>query len=214
MGVAMGSTLDLGRRIELVSMDPHFSDITIGLYEPAADGAPEYLVHSYSGLAGVRGRLEAIVRAMQVLGGLELHDGRLHFPCAVKHQLAMRRVFLEACKLAPQATLEPRPLTVLEKKLNILITARSLAGGLYELTAEGPPEVSAARVESIAGGMRKLAEIVPLPGEPHRFQFACGQPHDALVGLLLPRALNVRAILREQEMAATRGVLVAPSAQN
>src|SRR5690348_7593243 len=130
MGVAMGSTLDLGRRIELVSMDPHFSNITIGLYEPDVDGAPEYLVHSYSGLAGVRGRLDFIAHAMQVLGGLELHDGRLHFPCAVKHQLAMRRVFLEACKLAPQAILEPRPLSVLEKKLNIAITARSLGGGL------------------------------------------------------------------------------------
>jgi len=43
--------------------------------------------------------------------------------------------------------------------------------------------------------------------------FSCGQAHDALVGLLLVRALNVRAVLREQEMTASRGVLSAPSAQ-
>ena len=34
-----------------------------------------------------------------------------------------------------------------------------------------------------------------------------------LVALLLPRALNVRAILREEEDAGSRGMLVAPSQQ-
>jgi hypothetical protein len=43
--------------------------------------------------------------------------------------------------------------------------------------------------------------------------FGCKQTHDSLVGLLLVRALNVRAVLREQEMTASRGVLSAPSAQ-
>jgi len=37
--------------------------------------------------------------------------------------------------------------------------------------------------------------------------------HDVLVGLLLPRAVNVRAAIREEEMSQTRGVLTAPSAQ-
>jgi hypothetical protein len=31
--------------------------------------------------------------------------------------------------------------------------------------------------------------------------------------MLLVRALNVRAVLREEEMSASRGVLAAPSAQ-
>ena len=43
--------------------------------------------------------------------------------------------------------------------------------------------------------------------------FPCGLTHDALVGLLLPRALNVRAALREEETKATRGVLVSPGAR-
>ena len=29
----MGQTLDIGKRIELVPMDPHFHDITIALYQ-------------------------------------------------------------------------------------------------------------------------------------------------------------------------------------
>ena len=102
---------------------------------------------------------------------------------------------------------------VLDKKLDRNVSVRSLTEGLYELTADGPPEAAASRLEAIAGGYRKLAEVEFVTGEPHRFHFACGQAHDALVGLLLQRAINVRAILREQEMAASRGLLVAPSAQ-
>ena len=43
--------------------------------------------------------------------------------------------------------------------------------------------------------------------------FACGHSHDALIGLLLIRAPNVRVVLREEEMGAARGVLSAPSQQ-
>lgn len=209
----MGSTLELGSRIELVSMDPHCSDITIGLYEQRGDGAPEYVIHSYSGLPEAHARLDAVRHAMQVLGGVVLRDGRAGFPCGTRHVLAMRRTFLEACKLSPTAPLEVRPMTVLDKKLDRNVSVRSLTEGLYELTADGPPEAAASRLEAIAGGYRKLAEVEFVTGEPHRFHFACGQAHDALVGLLLQRAINVRAILREQEMAASRGLLVAPSAQ-
>jgi len=209
----MGSTRELGGRIELVSMDPHCSNITIGLYEQSANGTLGYLVHSYSSLPAARARLNAVSQAMQVLGGLVLREGLLGFPCGAKHQLAMRRTFLEACKLAPETAVEVRPLSVLDKKLNATVTVKGLGDGLYALAAEGPVDTSASRLDSIVGGYRKLAELEVIPDQPHRFRFACGQNHDALVGLLLPRALNVRAILREQEMAAGRGMLVAPSAQ-
>jgi hypothetical protein len=209
----MASTLDLGRRIELVSMDPHCSNITIGLYEQPGGNGPEYVVHSYSGRPESQARLEFIRRAMQVLGGLELCQGRLRFPCAAKHQLAVRRTFLEACKQAPDAAVSPRPAAILDKKLNGTVSAHSLGDGIYELASDGPPDASSARLEAIAGGYRKLAETETVEGERHRFRFACGQAHDALIGLLLPRALNVRAALREQEMAAARGTLLAPSAQ-
>ena len=43
--------------------------------------------------------------------------------------------------------------------------------------------------------------------------FDCAESHDALVGLLLTRAPNVRVVLREEEMDASRGVLTAPSQQ-
>ena len=51
----MSHTPFIGRRIELVSMDPHFHDISIGLYVQSRDGKPAYLVHTYSGKEGQTG---------------------------------------------------------------------------------------------------------------------------------------------------------------
>jgi hypothetical protein len=209
----MGSTCDLGSRVELVSMDPHCFNITIALYDQSNGSGPRYLVHSYSSLPAARARLDAVKRAMQVLAALEARDGSLAFSCGDKHQLAMRRAFLEACKLSSEAPAGVRPMSVPDKKLEAAATVRSLGNGLYELTTEKNGPDAAARLEAIVNGYRKLAEVEAVPGQPKQFRFSCGQPHDELVGLLLPRALNVRAILREQEMAAGRGTLVAPSAQ-
>ena len=43
--------------------------------------------------------------------------------------------------------------------------------------------------------------------------FSCQHDHDETVGLLLVRAPNVRVALKEQELAASRGVLSAPGKQ-
>jgi hypothetical protein len=96
-------------------------------------------------------------------------------------------------------------LTIFDKKSEQKITVEPLGNGRYRVEADGP------RKDAISGGLKKLGELEE--PEPGVLAFPCGQSHDALVGLLLPRALNVRAILREEESAATRGVLVAPSAQ-
>jgi hypothetical protein len=206
-------TMNLGTRIELISMDPHFQDITIALYRQDHAGRPEYLVHSYSRLEGASQRIESIRRAMAVMGTL-IHDGeRLHFECGSAHQAAARRAFLETAKLAIQGDPSPRPLTVLDKKSGRNITATSLGGGRYQVSADGPEDGKAARIDGIVGGLVKLAEVELVEGCPGQLGFACGKPHDALIGLLLPRALNVRAILREEEAAGGRGLLVAPSQQ-
>jgi hypothetical protein len=206
-------TRNLGIRIELVSLDPHFHNITIALYRQEHEGRPEYLVHSYSGLEGARQRIESLRRSMAVLGHLELDGELLHFACGSPHQAAARRTFLETAKLPSGAANAPKPLTVLDKKSGRNITATSLGGGRYQITADGAEEGKAARIDGVVGGLVKLAEVDLIEGSPGQLAFPCGKSHDALVGLLLPRALNVRAILREEESAGGRGLLVAPSQQ-
>lgn len=209
----MSLTLDLGRRIELVSMDPHFQDISIGLYRQERDSGPRYLVHTYSRKEGAGERQDFVKHAMHVLGGLEEQDGMLYFSCGNPHQLAVRRIFLEACKLKPSATLEQRPLHILEKKSNVELTVASTGAGGYEVSAVNGEAEGAGRVSALTNGLTKLAELVRPNGTGNFISFPCGKSHDAVIGLLLNRALNVRAALREEEMASSRGVLAAPSAQ-
>lgn len=212
----MGETLDLGRRIELVPMDPHFHNISIALYRQDAGDGPVFQVHSYSNRDGTRQRVEFIARAMLVLGGLEPVRGetrKLRFPCRAEHPFACRRVFLEACKLDPSQPLAPRPLQILDKKSNRTVTVTSAGNGAYRLAADGEESDKASRIGAVANGLLKLGQMQVGLSDGDSVSFACGQAHDSLVGLLLVRALNVRAVLREQEMTASRGVLSAPSAQ-
>lgn len=212
----MTETLDLGRRMELVSMDPHFHDISIALYRQPSGPGTTFLVHSYSRRAGIEQRLEFAVRAMAVLGGLEALPGeplKLRFPCGSEHPLACRRVFLEACKLAPGQPLAPRPLHILDKKSGRTVKVAGLGSGSYRLTADGEELDQGSRIAAVANGLIKLGEMRQGASGGDSVVFPCGRAHDALVGLLLVRALNVRAALREEEMSAARGVLAAPSAQ-
>jgi hypothetical protein len=209
----MGMTLELGKRIELVSMDPHFHNITLALYRQEQAGRPEYLVHTYSRRDGSHQRIESLRHSMAILGELVLEGDWLHFACAFEHQAAARRTFLETAKQSPDIPIAPKPLSVLDKKSGRNIAATGLGSGEYQITADGPEEGKPARIDAVMGGLIKLAEVQPVEGSPGKLRFPCGKPHDALIGLLLPRALNVRAILREEESSGGRGLLVAPSQQ-
>lgn len=209
--------VELGRRIELQSMDPHFHDITIGLYEQRAlDGAVEYLIHSYRSLPGVDERLNQLADTMTTLGGLvRIGAGgrRFRFACGRGHRLACKRLFTEACKFKPTVAVAARPLTVEDKTTMRTIAVSREGASTYHVSAGGVDEGRAQRIGAVGRGLSRLAEMELLGEDAARVRFACAHDHDALIGMLLPRALNLRAAMREQEEAMARGMLVAPSAQ-
>lgn len=211
---------DLGRRIELVAMDTHFHDISVALHRATGvDGRPAYDVHSYSKRDGVRERLAGIVAAMQEVAGMAAAPEsplRVRFACGEAHEQATRRAFIEACKLDPGQPLAPRPLELYDKKTDATIRVVAEGGGRYRAVADSAAAGSAKvlrRVATVAGGLVKLAGMEPLPASIDQVRFACGRDHRLLVALLLKLALNARGVLREQELAAARGVLAAPSQQ-
>jgi hypothetical protein len=210
----MGLTKDLGHRIELVSMDPYYENISISLYRRELETGPAYLVHTYSGKAGAENRISSAVGAMQTLGSMVLTpEGLLRFPCGDGHELACRRLFLEACKMDPAQEVDVKPLTLLDRKSGLTMNVTSLGDGYYEVHAEGEGKNRERRVTNVTGGLMKLGEMHAVNDSDSQTAFPCGQAHDALVGVLLVRAPNVRAALREQELAAARGVLSSPSQQ-
>jgi hypothetical protein len=204
--------LNIGRRIELIPMDPHFHEISIGLYRQDGD-LPRFVIHSYSTKAGVEDRLLFIRQAMVILGGMIEDGDYLSFACGQEHNAAVRRAFLEAGKISPDIGLEPKPLNTLDKKSGLTLVVSGKGSGLYEVTAEGEGKHPDRRIKVAANGLAKLGEMHLVDGREDQVQYVCTQDHDALTGLLLVRAPNVRAIVREQEMASSRGVLAAPSQQ-
>ena len=209
----MGQTLDLGRRIELVPMDTHFHDITIGLYRQENAQGTTFRVHTYSQIDGAQARIDSVNHAMRVLGGMEDTDeGLLRFSCGATHLLSVKRLFLESCKLGMDDDVSMRPLTILDKKSGLHISATAQSNAVYKITADSDEKGADRRIRLVAGGLAKLGELEQVKEDQVRCD--CGIAHDALIGVLIVRAPNVRSVLRELEQAANRGVLAAPSAQN
>lgn len=201
---------DLDRRIELVAMDRFCDQITVALY--AASGGNAGVVHSFSAKPEVVARLVWIAQAMREIGGLAESGASVAFACGTWHERAARRIFLEACKLEPSQPVEPRPLAVYDTRTSQAVAAEALDGGVWRITSVATNHAAPSRAGAVAAGLAMLADVKVHPDDDTIIEFPCGAPHDQLVGLLLPRAINVRAALREQEAAAGRGVLVAPSA--
>lgn len=210
----MAAIAQLGTRIELVSMDPHFHDISIALYEQRRAERTGAIVHSYSSKEGAGARLEQVVRSMVTLGGLAAADEGerfVSFPCGTWHRAAARRAFIEACKLGSDTSATARSLEAVDGRSGQSIRVESLGSGRYRVHADGVEDDAASRAPAIARGLAKLTEA-ELEDET-TLAFGCGHEHDELVGLLLVRALNLRATLREEQTATAPSVLAAPSAQ-
>jgi hypothetical protein len=201
-------------RVELVGMDPQCADISVALYRRMGDDAPLGIVHTYSSRPGAAERVQRIAEGMRALGGMTAsseEDGpaTVAFACGTWHAAAARRIFLEAVKADGSQSFEPRPLVIVDRKTGQTITAESDGQGGYRLIATGVEEGVPSRAVTAGRGMRKLAEL-PASDDDIAFEFTCGREHDALIGLLLPRAVNVRDTLREEEQYAARGLLTAP----
>jgi hypothetical protein len=195
-------------------MDPHHHDISVGLYRKETADGPVAVVHSYSGKPGTDERLAYIARAMAVLGGLEPAGedaATVRLPCRQWHNAALKRLFLDCFRVDPATEPEPRPLTAPDTRSEQLIVVEPVGAGAYRIRAEDVPEGETSRAPAIARALVRLAQIDEV--DETTVAFPCGQAHDTLVGLLLVRAQNLRAALREEELTASRGVLTAPSAQ-
>jgi hypothetical protein len=202
---------DLQRRVELVPMDGACDDITVALY--LLDDGRTAVVHSYAATPQASDRLEWLAGAMRALAAMTGEGRTVRFDCGAWHEKAARRAFLDAAKLDPTAPVAPRPLELLDQRTNQQVTATPLGAGSFRIASVALDGTSPSRASAVAAGLVKLSDVATDTDDDTVVTFACGADHDALVGLLLPRAVNVRSALREQELAASRGVLLAPSAQ-
>jgi hypothetical protein len=196
-------------------MDPHFHDVSVGLYRKETDDGPVAVVHSYSSKPGTKERVALIVEALRVLGGLEAvvgdPDRALRLPCRQWHNAALKRLFLDCFRLDLPSELAPRPLAAPDTRSAQTITLVPVGGGAYRVDSIGATDQEPTRAPAIT---RALVRLVALEERDQTtVAFPCGHDHHELMGLMLVRAQNLRAALREEELTAARGVMTAPSAQ-
>ncbi len=140
---------------------------------------------------------------------MEGGDSQVAFRCRTWHAAAARRLFLEVAKQDPTAPAVPRPLEAPDTRSEQTIRLEPLGGGSYRGAANGATDTEPCVCDRCSA--RKACGADRL-GRPQVVFLACGHEHDALTIMLL-RAQNLRAALREEGQNASRGVLVAPSAQ-
>ncbi|GIS89787.1 hypothetical protein CM1200mP19_1180 [bacterium] len=179
-------------------MDAQCNDASIALYSSLDQGERLFRPHSFSNKPGVAERLEHVAETMAVLGGMVLDDHlRLKFPCGEGHLQACRRLFLDSVKLDMNDPIEPRPLSVDDRKTGDTILVHSNGSGEYTLSKESNEVDERNRLGVATLGLVKLGELEKCSGSENRIRFTCGVPHDELLALLLTRALDVRSAARE-----------------
>ena len=99
---------------------------------------------------------------------------------------------------------------IYDRKTEATISITSHEEGIYKITADLENKRVTRRISTVAGGLIKLAEMEPIINTDDIVCFSCMHNHHHLVSMLLKMALNARGVIREQELATTRGVLSAP----
>ena len=183
----------LGRCIELVSMDPHFHEITVGLFLKGQ----VLTVWSYSMIEGTAGRLEQIRDRVVALGGFEKVPGthnQAEVPRGAILMRPLRFLFKEAVEREP-SQLPSGPIEAPDNKSTFRFRVE---GGqqseayVYHVTAIGEGQRAEARVKAVVGGFMRYGECLRVTETS--FRFPDGQRHDGYVRLLLPYARNVSAV--------------------
>ena len=97
---AVGVIEKYGNCLELVSMDPNFENISVGLY--MKDGV--CTIWTFSSKAGVSARIEQIRDQLVTLGGVEAVEGttnQVRFACGELHERAIKFLMSQAVGKAP-----------------------------------------------------------------------------------------------------------------
>lgn len=201
-----------GKCLELISMDPHFENITVAIYRKG-----EILtVWSFSQKPGVSERIREIRDQCVALGGLvavENTHNQARFWCGARHEKALKFVLTQAVEKAPDYRHPTGPLSIEDTKtdLTLRVEGSEQEGRcVYEISAHGDPDKILRRLPAVQTGFLRYGEMERV--EQNKVAFPCGSRHDELLRLLLPYSRNVSAVETMLEESALRGQLTTGTA--
>ena len=191
----------LGHCIELVSIDPHFHDVSIGLF--IKDGL--MTVWSFSKHEGIAGRIEQIRDRCTRLGDVTAVDGttdQLRLTSDLYLDRALRFMFIAAVEKDPARELPSGRITTPDTKTKLLFVingAEEDGKYVYTISAEGKSDRADLRVRATVGGFVRYSDCERV--DKNKFAFPDGKRYDSFARLILPLARNVSAV--ESQLAAS-----------
>lgn len=194
-----------GRCLELVPIDPHFHNITVGLY--VKDDT--CTVWTYSTVDGVQGRIEQVRDQMVALGGLVPVEGtnnQVRFPCGHLHVRPAKFLLAQAVGKVADYAAPVGAMSIPDSKTKLTLhVSGSEAGGkwVYQVSGEGEAPNPAMRLRMVVAGFVRYGEMDKVSDT--EVSFPCGQRHDELLRILLPYSRNVSAVESMMEEEAMRG---------
>jgi hypothetical protein len=194
----------LGHCIELVSLDPHFHEVSIGLF--VKNGL--LTISSYSVLDGIDARIEQIRDRCVLLGDVEPVEGttdQLQLISDLYLDRALRFMFIAAVEKDPSAELPTGRITAPDTKTKLtFVIEGAMEDGkyVYTVSAEGQVERAEMRIRAAVGGFIRYSDCERV--DKNKFSFPDGKKYDNFARLILPLARNVSAVeaqLEQDEMA-------------
>lgn len=194
-----------GKCMDLISMDPNFHEITVGLYVKDGVGT----VWTFSQKPGVDGRVEQIRDQLVELGGMLPIEGthnQAKFPDGEMYNRPLRFLLRQAVE-KPYGTKHPEgriEIKDLRSPLQIVVTPEETDGKwVYNVTTEGEYKNPRVRVRAVVQGFVRYGEMEKV-GD-YSMAFLHGGRRDGLVRLILPSARNVTGTADMLEAEALRG---------
>ena len=194
-----------GRCLELVPLDPHFHDISVGLY--VKDGT--CTVWTFSRKPGVEVRIQKIRDQMVILGGVTSVEGthdQVRFDCNHLHVRPLKFMLARAVGRAPDYVPPQGEMSIKDTKtkLTLRLDGREQDGRwVYQVSGEGEAPNVPMRLRMVVAGFVRYGEMEKVSDT--EVTFPCGQRHDSLARLVLPYSRNVSAVESMMEAEALRG---------
>ena len=184
---------ELGNCIELVSMDPHFHNISVGLFRKG----DLLTIFSFSNKELIEKRIKVIRDRCCLLGDIspvENTDNQMLLDANINLDTPIKFMFTEAVekdkKISPNTPIES-PDTKTNLKFRIVSdTSNNITN--YTVSAEGQNERSEMRIRAVVGGFIKYGGCERV--DFNKFKFSDGKKYNKFVKLLLPYARNVSAV--------------------
>ena len=184
---------ELGNCIELVSMDPHFHNISVGLFRKG----DLLTIFSFSNKELIEKRIKVIRDRCCLLGDLspvENTDNQMLLDADINLDTPIKFMFTEAVekdkKISPNTPIQS-PDTKTNLKFRIVSdTSNNITN--YTVSAEGQNERSEMRIRAVVGGFIKYGGCERV--DFNKFKFSDGKKYNKFVKLLLPYARNVSAV--------------------